>query len=102
MRTFLICSAAAVLAGCATPEVAVNSHADFSKIHRIAVATFGGPGGDVASDLLAQDLLKHGADVVERQRLDAVLDEHHLGSQNALDPATLKKQERPYSFYTTT
>ena len=79
------------LAGCATPEIAVNSHADFSNIHRVAVATFGGASGDVAADLLTQDLLQHGADVVERQRLDAVLQEQNLASQNILDPATMKK-----------
>ena len=58
-----------LLAGCATPEVAVNQHADFSKIRRVAVATFAGSGGDVAADLLTQDLLNHGADVVERQQI---------------------------------
>jgi len=77
--------------GCITPQVAVNEHADFSRIHRVAVATFGGPGGDVAADLLTQDLLEHGADVVERQRLDAVLREQNLAKENILDPSTVKK-----------
>ena len=87
--SYLLCCL--MFAGCATPEVAVNSHADFSRIHRVAVATFGGAGGDVAADLLTQDLLQHGADVVERQRLDALLQEQNLASQNILDPATIKK-----------
>jgi len=77
--------------GCVTPEIAVNSRADFSHIHRVAVATFGGESGDVAADLLTQDLLKHGADVVERQRLDALMQEQNLASQSMLDPATVKK-----------
>ncbi|HVO33899.1 MAG TPA: CsgG/HfaB family protein [Elusimicrobiota bacterium] len=76
---------------CATPQVAVNAHADFSRVHRVAVATFGGPSGDVAADLLTQDLLQHGADVVERQRLDAVLQEQNLAADNILDPATVSK-----------
>src|SRR5947207_1850668 len=79
------------LAGCATPQVAVNAHADFSRIHRVAVASFSGAGGDVAADLMTQDLLQHGADVVERQRLDALLQEQNLASQNILDPTTIKK-----------
>ncbi|SRR5258708_3924610 len=87
----ILMAMAMVLAGCATPEVAVNRRADFSKIHRVAVASFGGEGGDVAADLLTQDLLQHGADVVERQRLDALLQEHHLAAQKILDPATVKK-----------
>lgn len=79
------------MAGCATPQVAVNSHADFSRIHRVAVATFGGPGGDVAADLLTQDLLNHGADVIERQRLDAILQEQNLANSKTLDAETVKK-----------
>jgi len=82
---------AAALAGCITPQIAVNQHADFSRIHRVAVATFGGPGGDVAADVFTQDLLQHGADVVERQRLDAVLREQNLAAGNMLDPTTVKK-----------
>jgi hypothetical protein len=91
MRKLQILIAGLVFTGCATPQIAVNQHADFSKIHRVAVATFGGPSGDVAADMLTQDLLNHGADVVERQRLDAVLKEQNLAQQNMLDPATVKK-----------
>jgi len=80
-----------IISGCIGPQVAVNQHADFSRIHRVAVATFGGSGGDVAADVFTQDLLEHGADVVERQRLDAVLQEQNLANQNILDPATIKK-----------
>src|SRR5438105_15581401 len=86
--------AALGLAGCATPQIAVNSHADFSRIHRVAVATFGGPSGDVAADLLTQDLLRHGADVVERQRLEMLLKEQNLAAQNILEPDTVKKVGR--------
>src|SRR5204862_1141050 len=77
--------------GCATPEVAVNAHADFTRIQRVAVATFGGPAGDVAADMLTQDLLNHGADVVERQRLDALLREQNMAMSNMLDPSTVRK-----------
>src|SRR6185295_8164199 len=88
----IACFSFALLAtGCLTPQVAVNSHADFSQIRRVAVASFGGPGGDIAADLLIQDLLKHGADVVERRQLDAVLQEQHLAAENILNPATMKK-----------
>ncbi len=79
------------ITGCITPQIAVNSHADFSRIHRVAVATFGGAGGDVAADIFTQDLLSHGADVVERQRLDALLSEQNLAGDHVLDPATVKK-----------
>src|SRR5262245_54705440 len=82
--------AALLAAGCLRPKVAVNPHADFGRIRRVAVASFGGPDGDVAADLLTQDLLTHGADVGERQRLDAVLREHHLAAENILDPSTVK------------
>jgi curli biogenesis system outer membrane secretion channel CsgG len=76
---------------CQTPQIAVNQRADFSKIHRVAVATFAGPGGSVAADLLTQDLLRHGADVVERQRLDELLREQQMGADKTLDSNTVKK-----------
>ena len=91
MKRLAVLMMAVALSGCATPEVAVNARADFSQIHRVAVAAFGGPSGDVAADLMTQDLLQHGADVVERQRLDAVLQEQNLAAQNILDPVTIKK-----------
>jgi hypothetical protein len=90
LESFL-CLIGVLLSGCVTAEVAFNVHADFSRIHRVAVVTFGGSGGDVAADLLTQDLLEHGADVVERQRLEAILKEQNLAGQNVLDPATVKK-----------
>jgi len=91
MRKSAIFIAVLFLGGCITPQIAINSHADFSRIHRVAVATFGGPGGDVAADVFTQDLLQHGADVVERQRLDALLQEQNLASDNILDPSTVTK-----------
>jgi hypothetical protein len=90
-KTWIFVLILVFVSGCITPQVAVNEHADFSQIHRVAVATFGGPGGDVAADLLTQDLLAHGADVVERQRLDAVLREQNLASDNVLTPDSVKK-----------
>jgi len=79
------------LAACAGPQVAVNRKADFSKIHRIAVTSFSGGGGEAAADTLAQDLLFRGADVVERNRLDSVLRERNLSAEGILDPATIKQ-----------
>jgi curli biogenesis system outer membrane secretion channel CsgG len=93
-RRAFLAAAALALGACAKPHVAVNLNADFSRIRRVAVATFGGPGGDVAADLFAQDLLASGADVVERQRLDAVLREQHLAVENILDPSTVKRMGR--------
>src|SRR4051812_36329937 len=81
---------AALASGCIRPHVAFNAHADFGSIHRVAVATFGGPGGDVAADFFTQGLLERGADVVERQRLEALLHEQHLAAANILDPSTVK------------
>ena len=90
-QKFLIGAALLLLSGCTGLDVAVNRKADFSHIQRVAVATFSGPGGDAAADMLAQDLLAGGADVVERQRLDAVMQEQRLAAEGALDPATVKK-----------
>ena len=80
-----------LFSGGVKPYIAVNERADFTHIKRVAVVTFSGEGGDVAADLLTQDLLQHGADVVERSRLDSILQEQNLAQQNLLDPATVKK-----------
>ncbi|OGR53337.1 MAG: hypothetical protein A2049_07970 [Elusimicrobia bacterium GWA2_62_23] len=82
------------LAGCATPKVAVNPRADFSGIKRVAVLSFSGPKGDLAADVMTQSLLEHGADVVERQRLDSVLKEQSLTASSAFDPATARQLGR--------
>lgn len=82
---------AAALCACAGPQVAVNPRADFSQINRVAVVTFSGPSGDVAADMLTQNLVAAGANVVERQQLNAVLQEQHLAASGALDPATIKE-----------
>jgi curli biogenesis system outer membrane secretion channel CsgG len=76
---------------CVSPQVAINPRADFSKIKRVAVLSFKGNKGEVASDMLSQALLRYGADVIERQRLDDILKEQNLTERNLLDPETTKK-----------
>ncbi len=80
-----------LLAACARPRVAFNPKADFSKVRRVGVATFAGPNGGAAADIMAQDLVEAGLDVIERNRLNAVLDEHSLVQTGVLDPDTAVK-----------
>jgi curli biogenesis system outer membrane secretion channel CsgG len=80
-----------LLAACVTPQVAVNPRADFSAIKRVAVLPFSGGRGDLAADMLTQSLIAHGADVVERQRLDSVLKEQSLSASTSFDPSTAKQ-----------
>ena len=49
MKRCLASIAALLFTGCIAPQIAVNSRADFSRIHRVAVATFGGDSGDANS-----------------------------------------------------
>lgn len=80
---------ALVLSSCVLrPKVAYNPRVDFSKIRRVGVMTFSGPGGAAAADILTQDLVSAGVDVVERQRLDSVLQEQHLSESGVFDPQT--------------
>lgn len=83
-----------LLSACATPNVAVNPRADFTAVKRVAVLSFGGQQGDLAADLMTQSLLARGADVVERQRLNAVMEEQRLTSSTAFDPSTAKQLGR--------
>lgn len=80
-----------LLIACSGPQVAINPRADFTKIKRVAVATFSGTKGDTAADFLTHSLLKSGADVVERQRLDALLKELQWGGTGILEENTAKK-----------
>ncbi|OGS52552.1 MAG: hypothetical protein A3J79_07550 [Elusimicrobia bacterium RIFOXYB2_FULL_62_6] len=89
-HNFLI-AALFLFSACAAPRTAVNPRADFSAIKRVAVLTFGGSGGELASDLLTQSLLAHGADVVERSQLGAVMREQSLSSSSSFDPATARQ-----------
>ena len=91
MKKQLLLPVLLLLAACAAPRVAVNPRSDFSSVKRVAVISFSGPSGDLAADLMTQSLLMHGADVVERQRLDAVLREQSLADSGSFDPATAKQ-----------
>lgn len=82
----------AALAGCGgNMQVAVNPNANFAAVKRVAVVTFGGPQGDAAADAMTQYLVGYGANVVERQRLQAVLGEQRMGASGTLDPSTVKR-----------
>lgn len=87
----LLLAPLALLAACVTPNVAVNPRANFSSIKRVAVISFGGNRGDLAADLMTQSLIAHGADVIERQRLDTVMKEQSLTASSSFDPATAKQ-----------
>lgn len=91
MKKYLLLALLPMLAACLTPNVAVNPRADFGTIKRVAVLPFSGPKGDLAADVLTQSLLEHGADVIERQRLDAVMREQSLSTSGSFDPATAKQ-----------
>lgn len=93
-RAPLCLAAAAALAACVGPQVAVKRSFDFRSVRRVAVLAFAGQGGEVASDLLAQSLLARGADVVERKQLEALLQESRLAASGVLDPKTIKEVGR--------
>ncbi len=94
MKKLFALPALMLLSACVAPKVAVNPRADFASVKRVAVISFNGPKGDLAADLLTQSLLEHGADVVERQQLGAVLREHELSSSGSFDPATARELGR--------
>ncbi len=81
----------AIFTACATPQVAYNPRFDFASINRVAVVSFSGSDGSVAADMLTQSLVAHGANVIERQQLNAILSEYHLAASGILDPSTVKQ-----------
>src|SRR5713101_4267694 len=52
-------------AGCAGKQVIVNPAFDFSKVRRISVAPFGGPGGAAATDEVVKELVQTGLEVTD-------------------------------------
>ena len=92
LSLLLLAALSALLTGCATNmQVAVNPKANFAAVKRVAVISFAGPQGDAAADAMTQYLVGYGADVVERQRLQAVLNEQQMGASGTLDPSTVRK-----------
>jgi TolB-like protein len=91
MKKILLLLVLPLCAACVTPQVAINQHADFSAVKRVAVLGFSGANGDLAADLLTQSLLMRGADVIERQKLSSVIQEHSLSASSYFDQATAKQ-----------
>lgn len=89
--SFLAAAPFVLLACAMTPQVAYNPRFDFASIHRVAVVSFAGSDGSVAADMMTQSLVAHGANVIERQQLNAVLSEYHLATSGILDPSTVKQ-----------
>lgn len=87
---YFFLSVPALSAACVSPQIAVNPRADFSAVKRVAVLTFNGPRGDLAADLLTQNLVAYGAEVIERQRINSVIEEQRLSS-SMFDPAAAKR-----------
>ncbi|OGS12578.1 MAG: hypothetical protein A2234_06325 [Elusimicrobia bacterium RIFOXYA2_FULL_58_8] len=91
MKNIFLFLVLAPLTACVTPQVAINRNADFSAVKRVAVLSFGGKNGDLAADMLTQSLLMRGADVIERQKLSDVIQEHSLSSSKYFDQTTAKE-----------
>lgn len=91
MKKYLLPLLLPMLAACVSPQVAINRNANFSAVKRVAVLTFSGDRGDVAADLLTQSLVMSGADVIERQKLSEVMQEHSLTSSSYFDQSTAKQ-----------
>lgn len=86
---------AAVLAACATANVAVNRNFDFTKVKRVAVITFTdyprhGGSGEIVTGAFEQSLLNAGYDVIERDQVAKVLSEQRFsGTMDAKTAKTL-------------
>ncbi len=65
MKGLVASSLLFLAAGCAPHRVVVNPVFDFSKIRRISVAPFDGPGGPAATDAFVKGLLETGIEVTD-------------------------------------
>lgn len=87
----LLLCAAGIFCGCASNSV-INSSYDLRKIKRIGVAKFDCRNADIAGveNLFAKYLLENGFSVVERARLEKVLEEQKISVQGYFSPETAK------------
>ncbi|OGF44236.1 MAG: hypothetical protein A2452_05515 [Candidatus Firestonebacteria bacterium RIFOXYC2_FULL_39_67] len=91
-----VIAVAILLNACSFQRVAVKKGYDFSGIKRIAVLGFTNNlefknSGDVVADEFVMQLLNKSYSVIERGRINAILNEQELGAMNKLDPSTIKK-----------
>ncbi|MFH2204056.1 MAG: CsgG/HfaB family protein, partial [Elusimicrobiota bacterium] len=79
MRPCLL-GACLLLAGCGG-STALNESYDLGRIRRIGVLKFEHPAGEElgAADIFAKHLIQRGYSVVERSRLESIIDEQKLG-----------------------
>jgi curli biogenesis system outer membrane secretion channel CsgG len=97
MKARLACCLAGIISvsGCVTPNIAIRQNFDFSKIRRVALVNFRdypdqSDSGHVVAGAFEQALLKANYDVVERQQVDQILQEHTFSASGVVDPKTAK------------
>ncbi|MBN1383785.1 MAG: hypothetical protein JW983_02730 [Elusimicrobia bacterium] len=85
--------------GCG-PKVAIRRDYDFSNVVRVGVLKFDSsqvqflssydPGNAVADEFVFQ-LIDRGIKVIERSRIENIIEEHNLWKSGNIDPATIKE-----------
>lgn len=85
-----------ILAGCARTDIVIKPDYDFQKIRRVALLGFEDfpqmpKSGRAVASLFEKALLKANYHVVERRRIDEILDEHSLEISGAVNPDTAKE-----------
>jgi curli biogenesis system outer membrane secretion channel CsgG len=82
----------ALALGCA-PKTYISKTYDFNKLERIGILAFSSPNNafDGAENLFAENLLRYGYTVVERAKIEQVLEEHNLGADSYLSPDITRK-----------
>jgi hypothetical protein len=73
MRGLAVAASLFLVAGCAPHRVVVNPAFDFSKIRRISVAPFDGPGGAAATDEMVKELVETGIEVTDAKHAGDVI-----------------------------
>src|SRR3990172_12369844 len=92
---FLFWAASLFIAACATGTLNVSRTVSPKSLGAIAVLPFEGHGGDLFSDLVANEFLRRNVTLVERARLFAILNERNLQLKDMvggkIDPTGLAK-----------
>lgn len=93
MRNRALAIIAALFLTACTPKTVLSPTYDFSQVNRIGIMAFSNAWADLngVENLFAKYLIRDGFKVVERARLESILQEHNISVSGYLNPATTRE-----------
>ncbi len=93
MKNWALAILTALLLSACTPKTVLSPTYDFNQVNRIGIMAFSNSWADLngVENLFAKYLIRDGFKVVERARLESILQEHNISVSGYLDPTTTRE-----------